>query len=54
MTAAVTLSSKYQVVIPKEARDALHLKAGKKLLVHVEGDKYFNINNYGNQLCNTP
>ncbi|MBT8421327.1 MAG: AbrB/MazE/SpoVT family DNA-binding domain-containing protein [Gammaproteobacteria bacterium] len=35
---AVTLSSKNQVVIPKEARDALDLKPGKRLLVHVEGD----------------
>jgi AbrB family looped-hinge helix DNA binding protein len=28
----VTLSSKNQVVIPREAREALHLKAGDKLL----------------------
>jgi len=36
MTAAVTLSSKNQVVIPKEARDRLRLNPGKRLLVHVE------------------
>lgn len=38
MTTAVTLSSKHQIVIPKEARDVLHLKPGRKLLVHVEAD----------------
>ena len=38
MTTAITLSSKNQVVIPKEARDALHLAPGKRLLVKVEGD----------------
>ncbi|MGE5445156.1 MAG: AbrB/MazE/SpoVT family DNA-binding domain-containing protein [Ignavibacteriales bacterium] len=34
----VKLSSKNQIVIPREARDALHLKAGDKLLVVVRGD----------------
>jgi AbrB family looped-hinge helix DNA binding protein len=34
-----TLSAKHQIVIPKEAREALHLKPGDKLLVVVRGDK---------------
>ena len=34
----VKLSSKNQIVIPREARDALRLKAGDKLLVVVRGD----------------
>lgn len=34
-----TLSSKYQIVIPREAREALGMKAGDKLLVVVRGDK---------------
>jgi len=38
MTTTVTLSSKNQVVIPRDARDALHLKPGNRLLVHVDGD----------------
>lgn len=38
MSSAVTLSSKHQVVIPKEARDALHLTPGTRLFVQVEGD----------------
>jgi AbrB family looped-hinge helix DNA binding protein len=33
--AEVTLSSKNQIVIPKEAREALGVKAGDKLLVTV-------------------
>jgi AbrB family looped-hinge helix DNA binding protein len=33
-----TLSTKNQIVIPKEARHALGLKAGDKLLVVVRGD----------------
>jgi len=36
--AIVTLRSKNQVVIPKDARDALRLKPGERLLVHVEND----------------
>nr|VFK51139.1 MAG: looped-hinge helix DNA binding domain-containing protein, AbrB family [Candidatus Kentron sp. TUN]VFK51338.1 MAG: looped-hinge helix DNA binding domain-containing protein, AbrB family [Candidatus Kentron sp. TUN]VFK54459.1 MAG: looped-hinge helix DNA binding domain-containing protein, AbrB family [Candidatus Kentron sp. TUN] len=36
MSAAVTLSTKNQIVIPKEARDRLHLVPGKRLLIKVE------------------
>ena len=35
--AEATLSSKNQIVIPREAREALGLKAGDKLLVLVRG-----------------
>ena len=34
-----TLSSKNQIVIPREAREALELKPGDKLLVTVVGGK---------------
>ena len=34
----VKLSSKNQVVIPREAREALHLTAGSRLRVVVRGD----------------
>ena len=34
----VKLSSKNQIVIPREARDALAVKSGDKLLVVVRGD----------------
>lgn len=37
--AEATLSSKNQIVIPREAREALRVKAGDKLLVVVRGDK---------------
>ena len=37
--AEVTLSAKNQIVIPREAREALGVKAGDKLLVVVRGDK---------------
>jgi len=37
--AEVTVSSKNQIVIPLEARKALGLKAGDKLLVIARGDK---------------
>ena len=40
MTAAtVTLSSKYQIVIPREAREALSLSAGDELLVLCKPDR---------------
>ena len=32
--AKVTVSPKYQVVIPKELREQLHLKPGQQLLVY--------------------
>jgi AbrB family looped-hinge helix DNA binding protein len=35
--AEATLSSKHQIVIPREAREALDLKPGDKLLVVVRG-----------------
>ena len=34
-----TLSAKNQIVIPREAREALGLKPGDKLLVVVRGDR---------------
>jgi AbrB family looped-hinge helix DNA binding protein len=34
-----TLSSKNQIVIPREAREALQLKPGDKLIVSVHGEK---------------
>jgi AbrB family looped-hinge helix DNA binding protein len=34
-----TLSAKNQIVIPREAREALKLKPGEKLLVVVRGDR---------------
>jgi len=37
--AEAKLSSKNQIVIPREAREALKLKPGDKLLVTVEGDR---------------
>ena len=37
--AEATLSSKNQIVIPREAREALDLKPGDKLLVTVHGGK---------------
>lgn len=33
----VTVSPKYQVVIPKEAREKIHLKKGQKMIVIVKG-----------------
>ncbi len=37
--AEATLSAKNQIVIPREAREALGVQAGDKLLVVVRGDK---------------
>ena len=37
--ATATLSSKNQIVIPREAREALHLKPGDQILVVVRGSK---------------
>ena len=35
----VTLAERGQIVIPKEARDALGLKAGSKLQIRIEGHR---------------
>lgn len=35
--ATTTISPKYQVVIPKDAREMLHLKSGQKMTVVVKG-----------------
>jgi AbrB family looped-hinge helix DNA binding protein len=37
--AEATLSTKNQIVVPREAREALHLKPGDKLTIVVRGDK---------------
>jgi AbrB family looped-hinge helix DNA binding protein len=39
MNATVTLSSKYQIVIPQAAREALGLHAGDELLVLCKPDR---------------
>ncbi len=39
MTTSVTLSSKYQIVIPREAREAMSLNAGDELLVLCKPDR---------------
>ena len=39
MGAEIKISSKGQVVIPKEIRDALHLRAGGKLKVSLQGSR---------------
>ena len=39
MTGIVKMSSKGQVVIPRDVRDRLGLKAGDYLLVELEGDE---------------
>ena len=39
MNATVTLSSKYQIVIPQAARKALSLEAGDELLVLCKPDR---------------
>jgi AbrB family looped-hinge helix DNA binding protein len=38
-TQEVTLAERGQIVIPKEARDALGLKAGNKLQIRLEGNR---------------
>lgn len=38
-TQAVKLSSRYQIVIPKQVREALGLRPGDRLLVEIEGNK---------------
>jgi AbrB family looped-hinge helix DNA binding protein len=37
-TLEVTLDERGQIIIPKEARDALGLKAGSKLQIRLEGN----------------
>jgi AbrB family looped-hinge helix DNA binding protein len=39
LMAQVTLSAKNQIVIPREAREALRVKAGDKLLIVVRGER---------------
>jgi AbrB family looped-hinge helix DNA binding protein len=36
--AEITISSKYQVVIPKAVREKLHLKSGQKMSIVVKGN----------------
>lgn len=38
-TIDITLAERGQIVIPKEARDALGLKAGSKLQIRIEGNR---------------
>ena len=38
MAVSVKMSSKNQIVVPKEAREALGLRPGDRLLVSVRGD----------------
>lgn len=38
MPASVKMSSKNQIVVPKEAREALSLVPGQRLVVRVRGD----------------
>ncbi len=35
----ITVSSKYQIVIPREARKKLNLKAGDKLIIKANNEK---------------
>ena len=39
MKTTIKISSKYQIVIPREARKNLNLKAGDKLIVKVNNEK---------------
>ncbi len=38
MSSSVKMSSKHQIVVPREAREALGLRPGDRLLVTVTGD----------------
>lgn len=38
MVVSVKMSSKNQIVVPKAAREALHLRPGDRLAVSVDGD----------------
>ena len=39
MKMMITVSSKYQIVIPREARKKLNLKAGDKLIIKANNEK---------------
>lgn len=39
MKAVVTVSPRFQIVIPKVVREAMNLRPGEKLRVEVEGDR---------------
>jgi len=39
MKTMITLSSKYQIVIPREVREKLDLKAGDKLIIKTNNEK---------------
>jgi AbrB family looped-hinge helix DNA binding protein len=39
MKTMIKVSSKYQIVIPREAREKLNLKAGDKLIITANDDK---------------
>jgi AbrB family looped-hinge helix DNA binding protein len=39
MGSTAKMSSKHQIVIPREARDALELQAGDRLLVRIRPDR---------------
>ena len=39
MKTMITISSKYQIVIPREAREKLNLKTGDKLIIKADDEK---------------
>lgn len=39
MKTIITVSSKYQIVIPREAREKLNLKTGDKLIIKADDEK---------------
>ena len=39
MKMRITVSSKYQIVIPREAREKLNLKTGDKLIIKADDEK---------------